>query len=66
VLVVTHLPQVAALADAHVVVAKHVAAGTTTATATGVVGDERVDEIARMLSGRATESARRHALELLG
>jgi DNA repair protein RecN (Recombination protein N) len=66
VLVVTHLPQVAALADAHVVVTKHVEGRTTTASATRVDGDERVDEIARMLSGRATDSARRHALELLG
>jgi DNA repair protein RecN (Recombination protein N) len=65
VLVVTHLPQVAALADTHVVVTKAVAHGTTTATATVVDGDRRVDEIARMLSGRVTDSARRHALELL-
>jgi DNA repair protein RecN (Recombination protein N) len=69
VLVVTHLPQVAAVADAHVVVTKQVERGlegpSTTATATLVDGDRRVDEIARMLSGRATEPARRHALELL-
>jgi DNA repair protein RecN (Recombination protein N) len=69
VLVVTHLPQVAAVADTHVVVTKQVERGkggpTTTATATLVDGERRVDEIARMLSGRATEPARRHALELL-
>jgi DNA repair protein RecN (Recombination protein N) len=65
VLVVTHLPQVAALADTHVVVTKTVDGGTTTAVAAVVDGDGRVDEIARMLSGRVTDSARRHALELL-
>ena len=67
VLVVTHLAQVAALADTHVVVSKRVEAGTTLATATGIAGQDRVDEVARMLSGdEAGESARRHAADLLG
>lgn len=71
VLVVTHLAQVAALADTHVVVRKQVtetAAGAVTiASATAVHGDDRVDEVARMLSGDAAASAaRRHAAELLG
>jgi DNA repair protein RecN (Recombination protein N) len=67
VLVVTHLAQVAALADHQVVVTKQVIDGSTSAMARGVHGDERVDEVARMLSGsRAPESARRHASELLG
>ena len=65
VLVVTHLPQVAALADTHVVVTKTVDDRATTAVAAVVDGDGRVDEIARMLSGRVTDSARRHAVELL-
>ncbi|MCE9621619.1 MAG: DNA repair protein RecN [Actinomycetia bacterium] len=67
VLVVTHLAQVAALAQSQVVVAKHVADGQTRATARAVAGDERVDEVARMLSGdELGESARRHASDLLG
>jgi len=66
VLVVTHLPQVAALASTQVVVSKSVVKGRTTASARVVSGDERVEELSRMLSGRAdSETARRHALELL-
>ena len=66
VLVVTHLAQVAARADTQVVVAKEVVGGTTVATARAVTGDERTDEVARMLSGsEGGESARRHAAELL-
>ena len=66
VLVVTHLAQVAALADHHVVVAKYVADGVTTASANPVSGNLRIDEVARMLSGdQAAESARLHAADLL-
>jgi len=71
VLVVTHLAQVAALADAHVAVAKHVLEGparaTTTASAAVLGRDERIVEVARMLSGESgSRAARRHAAELLG
>lgn len=67
VLVVTHLPQVAAFASTQIVVSKHVAGGVTRATAAPVTGDDRVEEIARMLSGSAASStAREHAMELLG
>jgi DNA repair protein RecN (Recombination protein N) len=67
VLVVTHLAQVAALADTHVVVTKQVAGDVTSASATIVAGQDRVEEVARMLSGdEAAESARRHAADLLG
>lgn len=67
VLVVTHLPQVAAFAATQVVVRKHVDHGVTTATALRVDGERRVDEIARMLSGLSeSKSAREHAIELLG
>ena len=66
VLVVTHLPQVAACASTQVAVTKHVHKGVTTATAVPVTGDERVEEVARMLSGmHASKSAREHAIELL-
>ena len=67
VLVVTHLAQVAALATTQVVVSKHVADGVTVAEARVVHGQERIDEVARMLSGDADmASARRHAADLLG
>jgi DNA repair protein RecN (Recombination protein N) len=66
VLVVTHLAQVAAFADAQVAVTKHVAGGRTVVSAVPVEGDARVRELSRMLSGLSDSgSARRHAAELL-
>ena len=66
VLVVTHLPQVAARAANHVVVNKEVRKGITFATARTLAEDERAEEIARMLSGSlAVESAVEHAKNLL-
>ncbi|MGH9292203.1 MAG: DNA repair protein RecN [Acidimicrobiales bacterium] len=66
VLVVTHLAQVAAFADAHVVVRKVVENGRTLAGASEVAGEERLVELSRMLSGRpGSATARRHAAELL-
>jgi len=65
VLVVTHLAQVAAAADTQVSVSKSVRGGSTFATATRLDGGDRVDEVARMLSGSASKSARDHARELL-
>ncbi|MEO7557081.1 MAG: DNA repair protein RecN, partial [Acidimicrobiales bacterium] len=66
VLVVTHLPQVAAFADHQVVVAKADDGSTTTATAVPVEGDDRVIELSRMLSGSPeSATARDHAAELL-
>ncbi len=63
---VTHLAQVAASAATQVVVVKDVVDGVTSATATVVTDDDRVGELARMLSGEeGGEAARRHALELL-
>jgi len=66
VLVVTHLAQVAASADAQISVSKTVRKGATFAAATRLADGARVDEVARMLSGSSSESARRHAAELLG
>lgn len=67
VLVVTHLAQVASWADAHVVVDKVVVSETTSTTLTVVNGEERITELARMLSGTPdSETARQHAQELLG
>ena len=66
VLVVTHLPQVAACADTQVVVAKDDSGAVTTARADVVEGDDRVIELSRMLAG-TPESAttRQAAAELL-
>ncbi|MCB5275765.1 DNA repair protein RecN [Arthrobacter sp. SO5] len=74
VLVVTHLPQVAAFADQHIRVTKTSVRGADGATATGFTSSdvrlldeaERVRELARMLAGQEdSESARAHAQELL-
>lgn len=66
VLVVTHLAQVAAYADKHVVVEKSSDGAVTVSQVYEVTGEERVREIARLLSGEEdSASARAHALELL-
>lgn len=66
VLVVTHLAQVAATASHHIKVTKTVRSKQTYAQATPLERDERVAEIARMLSGGVAEvSALQHARELL-
>jgi DNA repair protein RecN (Recombination protein N) len=66
VLVVTHLAQVAALADTQVVVSKQVEGGRTLASARVVTADERVEEVSRMLAGDTSSAvARRHAEELI-
>ena len=66
VIVVTHLPQVAAYADNHLHVAKNVGDETVTSGVKELHGDERVDELARMLAGMDdSASGRAHAAELL-
>src|SRR5699024_2678086 len=69
VIVVTHLAQVAAFADTHVVVTKTTTDGTdavTNSNITAVAGEARVGELARMLSGDPnSDVARAHAAELL-
>ncbi len=65
VLVVTHLAQVAAFADAHLVVEKAVSDGRARTAVRAVEGDERIGELARMLSGSDTEASLAHARELL-
>ena len=67
VMAVTHLPQVAACADQHLVVAKRMDHGTTLSTVSHVSGEERVTEIARMLGGeRLLGTTLAHAREMLG
>ncbi len=64
VIVVTHLPQVAAYADVHLVV--HGAGPKGTSVVRRVADDERVAELARMLAGLGdSDSGRAHARELL-
>lgn len=65
VLSVTHLPQIAALADNHIKVEKQVFEDKTEITARILSDEERKHEIARMLSGVITESSLFHADELL-
>jgi DNA repair protein RecN (Recombination protein N) len=64
VLCITHLPQVAALADAHYVVTKQVKNGRTISEIELLGKKERVTELARMLGGQS-EAARKHAEALL-
>ena len=66
VIVVTHLPQVAAYADNHLHVSKNVGDETVTSGVRELHGDERVDELARMLAGMDdSASGKAHAAELL-
>jgi DNA repair protein RecN (Recombination protein N) len=65
VLCVTHLAQVAAFADAQLAVSKQQARGRTTAKAEVCLDDARVNELARMLAGSDSTTAREHAKELL-
>ena len=66
VLVVTHLAQIAACADNHLVVEKREEKSRTIARVHPVAGHERVVELSRMLSGHPeSDSAREHAAELL-
>ena len=67
VLAVTHLPQVAACADHHLVVAKQARAKGVESSVEGVEGEKRVAEIARMLGGeRLSGTTLAHAKEMLG
>jgi DNA repair protein RecN (Recombination protein N) len=66
VIVVTHLPQVAAWADSHFVVKKNDDGAVSQSDVVKVTGDARVEEIARMLAGQEDSlSAKEHAAELL-
>ncbi len=66
-LAVTHLPQVAACADHHLVVAKRADAQGTSSSVAPVHGEQRVAEVARMLGGeRLSGTTLAHAKEMLG
>lgn len=64
VIVVTHLAQVAAFADAHFKVEKHTVDDRTVARVALLGEEERTAELARLLSGTLTDTSMKHALEL--
>ena len=67
IVVVTHLPQVAAFADKHLKVEKSASGNITTSSVMELDSDARVTEIARMMAGiQDSASALEHARELLG
>ncbi|MHA2788908.1 DNA repair protein RecN [Corynebacterium sp. S7] len=66
VIVVTHLAQVAAYADTHLHVSKNVGDTSVTSGVSTLEGEERVEELARMMAGLDdTDTGRAHAQELL-
>jgi DNA repair protein RecN (Recombination protein N) len=65
VLVITHLPQIAARADSHLVVSKEARRGIATSDVQLLHGEDRINEIARMLGDAEGEAARRHAQAML-
>jgi DNA repair protein RecN (Recombination protein N) len=66
VLCITHLPQIAAYADAHFAIEKRVEAGRTRTTVARLDGTARVTEIGRMLGGdMVTDGLRASAEEML-
>ncbi len=66
VFAITHLPQIASRANAHLFVEKIQNAGRAAARVRRLDGDDRVEELARMLGGDPdSEASRRHAAELL-
>jgi DNA repair protein RecN (Recombination protein N) len=66
VLCVTHLPQIATFADQHYVIEKKERNERTRTSIHAVVGEERTEEIARMLSGaKLTDTSRKHAEQMI-
>ena len=65
VLTITHLPQIASEAGSHIVVSKEEVKGRTITRIRRVEGEERLHEMARMLSGRIDDASLAHASELL-
>ncbi|MFH0933242.1 MAG: DNA repair protein RecN [Nitrospirota bacterium] len=65
VLCTTHLPQIASLGDFHLQINKRQRDGRVYVEVKELTGKERQDEIARMLSGKITDTSLKHAKELL-
>jgi len=65
-LCVTHLPQIATFADHHYLIEKKNSAGRTRTSIREITGEERTEEVARMLSGaRLTDTSRKHAEQMI-
>ena len=66
VLCISHLPQVAAMADTHLFISKIIKGGRTKTSVTPLQMDEKINEIGRMISGtEITDLTKKHAEELL-
>ena len=66
VLCVTHLPQIATFADHHYLIEKRQSSGRTKTSVRLISGEERTEEVARMLSGaKLTETSRKHAEQMI-
>ncbi len=65
VLVITHLPQIAARADRHLRIAKATRRGLATSDVAVLHGEDRIEELARMLGDADGDAARRLAQALL-
>jgi DNA repair protein RecN (Recombination protein N) len=66
VLCVTHLPQIATFADHHYLIEKRESAGRAKTNVRHITGEERTEEVARMLSGaKLTETSRKHAEQMI-
>ncbi|HPW52177.1 MAG TPA: DNA repair protein RecN, partial [Spirochaetota bacterium] len=66
VLVITHLPQIAAMSDNHFSVSKEKSGDRTFTHIKNLSRDEKITEVARMLAGKeVTELSRKHAAEMV-
>jgi DNA repair protein RecN (Recombination protein N) len=66
IICVTHLPQIATFADHHYLILKKEASGRTRTAVSEISGDERTEEIARMLSGaKLTDTSLKHAEQMI-
>jgi DNA repair protein RecN (Recombination protein N) len=66
VLCITHLPQIATFADHHYLIEKRLSGERTRTSVRAINGEERTEEIARMLSGsKLTDTSRKHAEQML-
>jgi DNA repair protein RecN (Recombination protein N) len=66
VICVTHLPQIATFADHHYLIEKRESGGRAKTTVRAITGEERTEEVARMLSGaKLTDTSRKHAEQMI-
>ncbi|HPO98916.1 MAG TPA: DNA repair protein RecN, partial [Bacillota bacterium] len=66
VICITHLPQIASMAKNHFYIEKQVDGERTKVSVRGLMMNERIDELARMLGGaEVTDTTRQHAREML-